>query len=204
MSDPGTLEARLVATALASLPPGVLARLMDAGRSAVRAQAAGRVGTLAASHRHGRPVGSRPGLPSGGARLHLIDTLRAAAPWQRWRTGGPLGPQGCRGPSLSGPDPSWSASLAHTSSPGAAAPAPALVPPERERSTRRILVRAGDFRIRRLRQPRATTTIFALDASGSSALHRLGEAKGAVESLLAECYVRRDEVAVIAFRGAGA
>ena len=204
VSDPGTLEARLVATALASLPPGVLARLMDAGRSAVRAQAAGRVGTLAASHRHGRPVGSRPGLPSGGARLHLIDTLRAAAPWQRWRTGGPLGPQGCRGPSLSGPDPSWSASLAHTSSPGAAAPAPALVPQERERSTRRILVRAGDFRIRRLRQPRATTTIFALDASGSSALHRLGEAKGAVESLLAECYVRRDEVAVIAFRGAGA
>jgi magnesium chelatase subunit D len=35
-------------------------------------------------------------------------------------------------------------------------------------------------------------------------LHRLGEAKGAVELLLAECYVRRDRVALLAFRGRGA
>ena len=35
-------------------------------------------------------------------------------------------------------------------------------------------------------------------------MHRLAEAKGAVELLLAECYVRRDQVAVISFRGTGA
>jgi magnesium chelatase subunit D len=46
--------------------------------------------------------------------------------------------------------------------------------------------------------------VFVVDASGSSALHRLAEAKGAVELLLAQCYVRRDRVALVAFRGQGA
>jgi magnesium chelatase subunit D len=58
--------------------------------------------------------------------------------------------------------------------------------------------------VQRRVQRRATTTIFAIDASGSQALHRLAEAKGAVELLLADCYARRDRVAVIGFRGAAA
>lgn len=68
----------------------------------------------------------------------------------------------------------------------------------------RIEVRRQDLRITRFRERTATTTIFVVDASGSQALARLAEAKGAVELLLAECYVRRDQVALIAFRGQAA
>jgi magnesium chelatase subunit D len=67
-----------------------------------------------------------------------------------------------------------------------------------------VHIRREDLRIRRYKQNSETTTIFLVDASGSAALHRLAEAKGAVELLLADCYVRRDRVAVIAFRGRGA
>ncbi|MDE3748652.1 magnesium chelatase subunit D [Methylobacterium radiotolerans] len=69
---------------------------------------------------------------------------------------------------------------------------------------RRIVVRRDDLRIRILKQRTETTTVFCVDASGSAALERLAEAKGAVELLLAEAYVRRDRVALVAFRGAGA
>lgn len=65
----------------------------------------------------------------------------------------------------------------------------------------RLHIRKSDFRLTRHLQRRETTTIFGVDASGSAALNRLAEAKGAVELLLAECYVRRDRVAVVAFRG---
>jgi len=53
----------------------------------------------------------------------------------------------------------------------------------------------------RYRQRRGATTIFVVDASGSLAINRLAEVKGAIELLLADCYVRRDNVALIAFRG---
>ena len=62
-------------------------------------------------------------------------------------------------------------------------------------------IRKDDLRTRRFRHRARATTVFVVDASGSSAHHRLAEAKGAVELLLAECYVRRDQVAMIAFRG---
>ena len=74
-------------------------------------------------------------------------------------------------------------------------------PPERcKRSWSGVTI----FASRGFKHRSETATIFLVDASGSSALHRLAEAKGAVELLLADCYVRRDQVAVIAFRHRGA
>jgi magnesium chelatase subunit D len=63
-----------------------------------------------------------------------------------------------------------------------------------------LAIRRGDIHIKRYRERSESLTIFAVDASGSTAAQRLAEAKGAVELLLAECYVRRDQVALISFR----
>ena len=64
-----------------------------------------------------------------------------------------------------------------------------------------MVVTRDDFRVSRIKQRNEATAIFAVDASGSTAFQRLAEAKGAVETILAECYVRRDRVALVAFRG---
>jgi magnesium chelatase subunit D len=64
----------------------------------------------------------------------------------------------------------------------------------------RLTVLRDDFRVARIKQRNEATAIFAVDASGSTAFQRLSEAKGAVESVLAECYVRRDKVALVSFR----
>lgn len=67
-----------------------------------------------------------------------------------------------------------------------------------------VLVRPEDIRLQQRIERTETTVIFLVDASGSLALHRLGECKGAVELVLAEAYVRRTRAALIAFRGVGA
>lgn len=67
-----------------------------------------------------------------------------------------------------------------------------------------LQVRAADLRVKRFEDRSDRLLIFAVDASGSAALARLAEAKGAVELLLAQAYARRDHVALIAFRGTGA
>jgi magnesium chelatase subunit D len=159
----GPLEDRVLAAAQAAIPDALLKQLLDAESRGTPAAAAGGAGAQVHHARRGRPAGVRRGSPRPGARLNVIETLRAAAPWQRLRRAA-----GGRGTS-------------------------AL-----------ILVRSEDFRVTRYKQRAPSTTIFAVDASGSSAMNRLAEAKGAVELLLAECYVRRDRVALLAFRGRGA
>ncbi|TPW29607.1 magnesium chelatase subunit D [Pararhizobium mangrovi] len=151
--------------------------LVEAARSALPdalAEAVPKLGSGGRSHgtidarrkpqrtpRHGRPLPARQGRPGSDARLDLIATLRAAAPWQTIR--------------------------------------------RRERAKEeardRILVRPSDFRVRRFRATPRSTIIFVVDASGSAALERLAEAKGAVEHLLAGSYRRRDRVALVTFRG---
>nr|WP_294554363.1 magnesium chelatase subunit D [uncultured Rhodopila sp.] len=156
------LEDIVLEAAIAALPPDLLAQLASLSNTKGQVRMPGRVGQAKMSLKRGRPVGTRQGEPKGGARLHLLETLKAAAPWQTLRRRAP------------------------------------------EHGPKRFEVRRDDFRIVRFRQRVGTTTVFAVDASGSAAMNRLGEAKGAVELLLADCYVRRDQVALIAFRGTGA
>jgi magnesium chelatase subunit D len=67
--------------------------------------------------------------------------------------------------------------------------------------THRPIIRVSDFRFRHYQDKRESAVLFAVDASGSTAMDRLGEAKGAVELLLADCYAKRHQVGLVAFRG---
>jgi magnesium chelatase subunit D len=162
-SDPpaagGKLEDKVLEAVRAAIPAGLLAQLQAnlAVAAASARSGVGKAGGQRQGSGRGRPAGVRSGPPRGNARLNVLETLRAAAPWQRLR--GRL--QG---------DP-------------------------------RLRILPTDFRVTQYKQRSQTLTIFAVDASGSAAMERLAEAKGAVELLLAECYIRRDQVAVIAFRG---
>jgi magnesium chelatase subunit D len=166
-SDPGEqssgdasqpLEDVILEAVRTTLPPDTIAAIAENGRRAAMSKGKGSGAKLKAQLR-GRPVGVRAGTPRGGNRLSLIETLRAAAPWQKLR---------------------------------------------REAGDKRVRIRRDDLRIKRFQSRAETTTIFVVDASGSSAAARLAEAKGAVELLLAQAYVKRAQVALIAFRGVSA
>lgn len=148
------LQDRVVEAAESGIPSGLLDRLRS-GRSRARSsRVTGRArGAHKISFEKGRPAGVRAARPGPGVRLNLVETLRAAAPWQRLRQG-----------------------------------------------ANHVQVRPEDFRVTRYRDRGQTCVIFVVDASGSAAMQRLGEAKGAVERVLGDCYTRRDQVALIAFR----
>lgn len=160
------LEDILLEAAAAAIPPNILEQMRDNIRSA-GPSSAGKSGQKSKSNQRGRPLGARTGMPGNGKRLALIDSLRAAAPWQTIRR-------------------------------NAAAAA------GRGEDRSKIHIRKSDLKVRHYEERRESLTIFAVDASGSSALARLAEAKGAVELMLAEAYVKRSQVALIAFRQNGA
>ena len=182
----GDLEDRVLEAAQAAIPAGLLAALMAGQERRASAQASGRAGAVQHGQKRGRPSGARRGEPRAGARLNVIETLRAAAPWQKIRHA-----EVERARDLD------NGISKHVESPVRGAMAPSAASP----LSARVQVRRDDFHVTRYKQRSATTTVFVVDASGSSALNRLAEAKGAVELLLADCYVRRDQVAVLAFRG---
>ncbi|MET1414833.1 VWA domain-containing protein [Roseibium sp. HPY-6] len=135
----------------------------------------GKAGTPQKNARRGRPVAVSRTAPFPDARPSIIATLRAAAPWQMIRS------------------QNRAMLLARLSDRD-----------KRHVKQPRALITRDDYRFQRLRHETPSTAIFMVDASGSTALERLGETKGAIEQLLSRCYVRRDEVAMIAFRGRGA
>ncbi|HEV2706937.1 MAG TPA: magnesium chelatase ATPase subunit I [Pyrinomonadaceae bacterium] len=61
-------------------------------------------------------------------------------------------------------------------------------------------VSAEDLRFKLLRRRQGTLYVLAVDTSGSMAVNRIGQAKGALAHLLRESYVRRDRVALVSFR----
>ncbi len=147
-------EELLLEAVRALLPDDLLARL--AARKARAAKGSGS-GATRKGNRRGRPLPPRAGRLGDGARIDLVATLRAAAPWQTIRA--------------------------------------------RASGREGLQIRTSDIRLKRFEEKSDRVLIFAVDASGSAALARLAEAKGAVELLLAQAYARRDHVALIAFRG---
>jgi magnesium chelatase subunit D len=67
----------------------------------------------------------------------------------------------------------------------------------------RVRVAAESLRFKRYRSRSGTLFVFLVDTSGSMALNRIEQAKGALAQLLRRSYVNRDRVALVAFRAAG-
>jgi len=145
----------LIEAIKAALPDDILQALAG-GQSGSRGQ--GSTGQARKGNRRGRPLPGRKGRPNGQARIDLMATLRAAAPWQTIRRRSRPDHQG-------------------------------------------LIVLVSDLHVRQFKEHSDRLVIFAVDASGSAAMARLAEAKGAVELLLAEAYARRDHVALVTFRG---
>lgn len=162
------IEDIIVAAVRSSVPKDLLVQAkQDLHSSKSASHISGKSGAIQNSFLSGRPIAALKGKPSGGRRIDILKSIRAAIPWQRLRESGSQSDK--------------------------------AIPVKN-----RIDFRSEDLHIKQYLKRRGTITIFLVDASGSSATQRLAEAKGALEQLLAQCYIRRDEVAMLSMRGSKA
>ena len=161
--------------------PGEFPEEMVAGLPAARA--AGRRTVPRTRRLPGSPGRAfRTGLrPDRRRSIAVAATLRAAAPWQSWRR--------------------------RQAAASSADDRDERPPPGRGRrggAGGRMVIRASDLRFRRFRSKAGILFIFVVDASGSMAVNRMAQAKGAMARLLQQAYVFRDQVALVRFGGEGA
>ncbi len=161
------IEELLLEAAQAELPADILTlpfAMQRKGKSGSRG--------VTLNNKRGRFVSAVAGAPRGN-RVALVQTLLAAAPWQRLRRIEHERLKIEKGSSDSG------VSIFNT----------------------RFSIHPSDVRIKRYRDKAGMLYIFVVDASGSMAINRMREAKGAAIRLLQDAYVHRDQVALISFRG---
>ena len=168
----------LVMSALATEIPADILAMVQARQSRAKSGSRGE----AYNWKRGRHVQSVPGKPGQG-RIAIIDTLRAAAPFQAVRKDS--------GKTKSQP------MIAHHHPPARTKTHPSACLPQPSR----VEIRSDDLRLKRYKDKAGVLFIFVVDASGSMALNRMREAKGAVTQLLQQAYVHRDKVALVSFRG---